>query len=105
MESESIVERAAKAAYQKHPLMRLDYVSGTNGYVRFEPIAWTALSGHQKAIILDAQRAAIAAMREPTKEMCAEGDLVGEGKAIDEGYFGMDGGKLVYQAMIAAALK
>lgn len=87
-----MVERAAKASYE--------YVRITGAAALTKYPAWEELSEDQRNLYLNAQRAAIQAMREPTEGMLNIGHPVDRDPAVNMG------AKLyIYQAMIDEALK
>jgi hypothetical protein len=55
----TVLERMARAAYEKHPLRNVAF---KDNVIEAPAIAWEALDDFEKGMMLDAQRAALEAM-------------------------------------------
>ncbi len=93
MSEQDMVERAARASYAK--MTEIVAIRRPAG----DFIAWDALPEGQRRIMLASQRAAIAALREPTPAMRKAGEY-----AIDE-YLHEDTDLHCWHAMIDKALE
>ena len=58
----TILERMARAAYEKHPLRSVAFKN--NNVIEAPPIAWEALDAFEMGMMLDAQRAPLEVMIE-----------------------------------------
>jgi hypothetical protein len=57
--AETMLERMARAAYEKHPLRNVAF---KDNVIEAPPVDWNDLDDFEKGMMLDAQRAALKAM-------------------------------------------